>query len=593
MVNSKGPRRASAPLLVALGIAASRLAGLGRETIAARLLGNTAAGDAFAVAMRIPNMLQNLLGEGVLSASFVPVYSRLLDKRGEADDSREPPDGDDDTAHNRDPDDTVRRADHGGDDTSQRADHGRDEPGQVAGAVAAALMAVVGISVLVIVTLARPVTFVLAPGLSDDRFELAVSLVRVTALGTGFAVLSAWCLGVLNSHRRFFLSYAAPVLWNAVQVGALIVAWILAFDLDGVARALAWGVAGGGLAQLLIQLPTTLRLARGLRLRWMRRHPSLLEIRRRFGPAVLGRGVVQVSAYVDLVLASLLATGAVAALYRAQILYMLPVSLFAMSVAAAELPEMSRLADDPAALHARASAAMRRVAFWMLLSAAMYVAAGDLVVGLLFEGGEFESADTVLVWFVVAAYAVGLPATGVSRVLQNACYARGDTAGPARIAAVRVTLAATVGMIVMFPLDRVVVGSDGLTGAAEALGLAWALPAAEREAGDAVRLGAVGLAAGSATAAWAEVALLARLLRASSAVRSALWGPLPAAAVAFAAAAAVKLLVGDWPVLLSAPLVGGLALLVYAVTAHRSGMGEAQMLLEPARKAIWRHRNRR
>ena len=554
---------ASAPLLVALGIGASRLAGLGRETIAARLLGNTAAGDAFAVAMRIPNLLQNLLGEGVLSASFVPVYSRLIERRGEADDSREPGD-----------------------------DRGRDEPGQVAGAVAAALMTVVGISVLVIVTLARPVTFVLAPGLSEDRFELAVSLVRITALGTGFAVLSAWCLGVLNSHRRFFLSYAAPVLWNAVQVGALIVAWILAFDLDGVARALAWGVAGGGLAQLLIQLPTTLRLVRGLRLRWMRRHPSLSEVRRRFGPAVLGRGVVQVSAYVDLVLASLLATGAVAALYRAQILYMLPVSLFAMSVAAAELPEMSRLAHDPAALHARASAAMRRVAFWMLLAAALYAAAGDLVVGLLFEGGEFESADTVLVWFVVAAYAVGLPATGVSRVLQNACYAQGDTAGPARIAAVRVTLAASVGMIVMFPLDRVVVGPDGLIGAADALGLAWALPTAEREAGDAVRLGAVGLATGSAVAAWVEVALLSRRLRASSTVRASLWKPLPAAAVAFAAAAAGKLLVGGWPVLLSAPLVGALAAFVYTVMAHRSGMGEAQMLLQPARKAIWHRRNR-
>ena len=196
-------------MLVALGIGASRLAGLGRETVASRLLGNTAAGDAFAVAMRIPNMLQNLLGEGVLSASFVPVYSRLIDEAG------------------RDGDDPV-------------------EPGQVAGAVAAALAAVVGLAVLAVCTLARPITFVLAPGLDGERFELAVELVRITAVGTGFAVLSAWCLGVLNSHRRFFLSYAAPVLWNVVQVAALVVAWILAFDLDGVARAMAWGVAGGG-----------------------------------------------------------------------------------------------------------------------------------------------------------------------------------------------------------------------------------------------------------------------------------------------------------------------------------------------------------
>ncbi len=541
--------------MVALGIAASRLAGLGRETVASRLLGNTAAGDAFAVAMRIPNMLQNLLGEGVLSASFVPVYSRLLDD--------------------------------GARDEDKRAD-----PGQVAGAVAAALMTVVGLSVALIVTLARPITFVLAPGLTDDRFDLAVSLVRITALGTGFAVLSAWCLGVLNSHRRFFVSYAAPVLWNAVQVGALVVAWILAFDLDGVARALAWGVAGGGLAQLLVQLPLTLRLARGLRLRWIRGHAGLREIRRRFGPAVAGRGVVQVSAYVDLMLASLLATGAMAALYRAQILYMLPVSLFAMSVAAAELPEMSRQADDPVALATRSRSAMRKVAFWMLLAAAVYIAAGDLVVGLLFQGGVFSEADTVLVWFVVGAYALGLPATGVSRVLQNVCYARGDTAGPAGIAAVRVAVAAAVGMVVMFPLDRVVVGGDRLLSAAEGIGLAWALPEAERALGDVVRLGAVGLALGSAVAAWTEIVLLARRLRAEEAVRSALGAPTTAAAVAFAATAALKLLIGGWPLFLSAPMAAAFAVGVYTVVAYRRDVAEAHLLLQPARRIIWQRRDR-
>ena len=544
------PRRASGPLLVALGIGASRLAGLGRETVASRLLGNTAAGDAFAVAMRIPNMLQNLLGEGVLSASFVPVYSQLLEEADE--------DG-----------------------------PGRHDPGRVAGAVVAALMVVVGLAVALIVTLARPITFVLAPGLEGERFDLAVSLVRLTALGTGFAVLSAWCLGVLNSHRRFFLSYAAPVLWNAVQVGALVTAWILAFDLDGVARALAWGVAGGGLAQLLVQLPLTLRLARGLRLRWMRGHAGLREIRRRFGPAVLGRGVVQVSAYFDLVLASLLATGAVAALYRAQILYMLPVSLFAMSVAAAELPEMSRLTGDPVALAHRTRLAMRRVAFWMLLAASLYVAAGDLVVGLLFEGGVFEEADTVLVWFVVGAYALGLPATGVSRVLQNACYARGDTSGPARIAAVRVTVAAAVGLLVMFPLDRVIVGPDGLLGAADALGLAWALPVAERAADDVVRLGAVGLALGSAVAAWTEIVLLARRARFEAETVYALAAPATAAALCLVAAAALKLAVAGWPVLVAAPLVGAAATAVYAVAAHRQGLAEAGLLLQPARRIIW------
>ncbi len=569
MTEPQRPQRASGPILVALGIGLSRLAGLGRETVASRLLGNTAAGDAFAVAMRIPNMLQNLLGEGVLSASFVPVYSRLLDE-----------------AEENETEETEHETGDGDKDPTHTA-------GAVAGAVAAALMVIVGLSVALTVTLARPLTFVLAPGLTSDRFELAVSLVRITALGTGFLVLSAWCLGVLNSHRRFFLAYAAPVLWNALQVAALIVAWLLAFDLDDVARALAWGVAGGGLAQLLVQLPLTLRLAKGLRLRWLRNHRSLTEVRQRFGPAVLGRGVVQISAYVDLMQASLLATGAVAALYRGQILYMLPVSLFAMSVAAAELPEMSRQADDPLALAARCRAACRKVAFWVLLATAVYLAAGDLIVGLLFQGGVFTEQDTVVVWFVLGAYALGLTATGLSRVLQNVCYAKGDTSGPAKIAALRVTVAAAVGVVVMFPLDRVIVTSGGLVDDnlnGGWLGLAWALPEAQRSLEDTVRLGAVGLAIGSAIAAWVELVLLTRRLVAHDTVREALSAPIIAAAVTFAATAALKLLIGDWPVLVSAPIAAGFAVTVYTFVAVRRGVAESQLLLEPARRIIWRNR---
>ncbi len=547
------PRPASGSGAVALGIFASRIAGLVRETVASRLLGNTPAADAFVVAMKIPNLLQNLLGEGVLSASLVPVYSRLLGER----------DG----------------------ETS-------GEAGRVAGAVAASLMAVTGAGVLVFMALARPITLVLAPGLSDDRFELAVSLTRVTALGVGFTVLSAWCLGVLNSHRRFFLSYVAPVVWNGAQVGALVVASVLAFDLEGVARAMAWGVMIGGLAQLLVQLPLTLRLAKGLRLGLRWRHRWVREVRRRFGPAVLGRGVVQVSAYLDVVLASLLAGGALAALSRAQILYTLPVSLFAMSVAAAELPEMSRLADDPAALAPRTQLGVRRVVFWMALVCVVYITAGDLMVEILFEGREFTSADTVVVWFTVGAYALGLPATGASRILQSTSYALGDTKGPARIAVARVAVAGAVGVMVMFPLDRVIVGPDGLVGLTDALGLAWALPDLERSVIGTVRLGAVGLAAGSAVAAWVELILLARLLLRSPAgsgrVGSAMIRLAKPFSSAFVAAAALKLGAGSWPLPVSALAVVGTAASVYTVVAFLSGVREADLLLKPIRRALWR-----
>ena len=567
-MNGQRPRRrAPASLLVALGIGASRLAGLGRETVASRMLGNSAAADAFAVAMRIPNLMQNLLGEGVLAASFVPVYSRLL-----------------------------KRAEDAGSSSDAAGESRRSlEAKRVAGAVAGLLMAATGLGVAVVVTLARPITFVLAPGLSAQRFDLAVSLTRVTAIGVGFAVMSAWCLSVLNSHGKFFLAYVAPVMWNAAQIGALATAWLLMFDLDGIARALAWGVAVGGMAQVLLQLPTTLRLVNGLRLSWGRGLSSVLEVRRRFVPILLGRGVIQITSYLDLTMASLLASGAVAALFRGQILYMLPISLFAMSVAAAELPEMSRLTRDRIALEARAVAAARKVAFWMLLAVAVYAAAGDLLVEFLFEGGLFSADDTVLVWMVVVVYGLGLPATGVSRVLHNTFYALGDTAGPARIAAVRVTVAAAVGTALMFPLDRVIVGSGSLLDLAfsvvDALRPAWALPAAERELADTVRLGAVGLAAGSAVAAWTEIVLLSRRLRNMPGglrvrVGSILVAPLIAAVAAFCTAVALKTGVGDWPLVLAVPVVLGTAVFVYATVAWRCGVAEAGLLMNSARRVF-------
>jgi putative peptidoglycan lipid II flippase len=306
---------------------------------------------------------------------------------------------------------------------------------------------------------------------------------------------------------------------------------------------------------------------------------------------VAGRGVVQISAYLDLALASLLAVGAVAALFKAQILYTLPVSLFAMSVAAAELPEMSRLAADPEALAARSELGIRRVTFWMVLSAVVYVTAGDLIVATLFQGGAFASDDTVLVWFVVGAYGIGLPAIGVSRILQNTCYAVGDTSGPARIAAARVAVSAVVALAFMFPLDRVLVGPNGLVDVGQAFGHWTPLPVDVRNFDGPAHLGAVGIAVASALGAWVELALLARLIRrrtlSMKPVGAILAAPVGAAALAFVVTAAVKLVAGGLPVLMATPLVVGTAVFVYITACHRSGVAEADMLLRPARRLIW------
>ena len=207
---------ARASALVAAGILLSRLAGLVRVSVFAHYFGQRSdAADAFNAAFRIPNLLQNLFGEGALSASFIPVYAGLL-ARGE-----------------------------------------QDEADRVARSVFIILSLVTSILVLAGVVLAPGFIGVIAPGFSGSKRELTTTLVRILFPGAGLLVISAWCLGVLNSHRKFFISYTAPVIWNAAMITTLVV-FGGGRPLDRLAVILAIGsVAGSGL-QFAVQLPSVL-----------------------------------------------------------------------------------------------------------------------------------------------------------------------------------------------------------------------------------------------------------------------------------------------------------------------------------------------
>src|SRR5215470_9110374 len=284
--------------LVAAGIFLSRIAGLIRDRVFSHFFGLSYAADAFRAALRIPNFLQNLFGEGVLSASFIPVYARLL------------------------------------------ADGDETESGRTAGAVVALLAAATAVLVL-LGMLATPLLIgVIAPGFSGDKRELTIYLVRILFPGAGLLVMSAWCLGVLNSHRRFLLSYSAPILWNLAIIAALLFAGGSSSP-PALAISAAVGSVVGSALQLLVQLPTVWRLVPRLALSFGRGSRHVRTVVANFLPVFVSRGVVQNSAYVDTVIASFLPGGAVAALASAQVLYTLPVSLFGMSISAAELPAMS------------------------------------------------------------------------------------------------------------------------------------------------------------------------------------------------------------------------------------------------------------
>jgi putative peptidoglycan lipid II flippase len=526
-----------------------------RERVVGHFFGTGHAADAFSAAYRIPNVLQSLLGEGVLSASIVPMYSRLL------------------------------------------ADGREEDAGRVAGALAGLLAAVVGATVVLVVVFARSVVAVLAPGLAPETFDLTVVLLQIIAPGVGFLVLSAWCLGILNSHRRFFLSYVVPVLMNVVQIAVLIGATTVvvgggvAGGLSGSEQSslvvwLAWGVVIGGFLQFAVQLPTVFRLTPHLRLSLSTRDAGVREAVRSFVPLVAGKGVVHLSGYVQLVLASFLAVGALAGLRYAQMLYVLPVSLFAMSVAAAELPVLSTIgAERLGELRARVESGLGLIAFLVAPTVVAYVVIGDLVVAALLQTGEFGQADTVQVWMILAVHAVGLPATTGSRLLQSALYGLGKPRNAARIAIVRVAVALALGALLMFSFDRVVVGPEGLSVVGDVPAF-MPLPADVRNSvpvEEQKHLGAVGLALAAGAASLLEYRLLRRALLRQGVRIAMTTGRILRTAVAAGisgiAAGAVRFVVGDLTPVVAGAAAVVVTAMVYLAASWRLGVPESRQFV--------------
>jgi putative peptidoglycan lipid II flippase len=209
---------------------------------------------------------------------------------------------------------------------------------------------------------------------------------------------------------------------------------------------------------VLLQLPSVLTLLGGLRFTLGGGSEHVRTVRRNFAPAVLGRGIVQLSAYVDVAIASLIATGAAAILGYAQMLYLLPVSLFGMAVTAAELPAMASSrgnADDVARhIRTRLAAGLERIAFFVIPSAVAFLALGDVLSAILYRGGRFGVAETAWVWRTLGGAAIGLVAATSGRLYASAFYAMKDTRTPVRFAIARVALSTAVAVLLALVLPR-------------------------------------------------------------------------------------------------------------------------------------------
>jgi putative peptidoglycan lipid II flippase len=490
---------------VGAGILISRIVGLIRQRIFAHYFGSSAEGDAFSAAFRIPNFLQNVFGEGALSASFIPVYAKLL------------------------------------------AQDDEKEAARVANAIFSILALVTAVVVLVGVLATPYIVTLIAAGFEEERRELTIRLVRIFFPGAALLVLSAWCLGVLNSHHRFFISYTAPVAWNAAIIGALVF-FGSRLDLANLAVATAWGSVIGSALQFGVQLPAVLRLIHHFRPVLTLGSSHVRQVLNSFFPVFVSRGVVQISAFVDAFLASFLGQGAVVALSYAQSLYTLPVSLFGMSVSAAELPAMSKALGTAGVvaetLRHRLDQGLQRISFFIVPSAVAFFALGDVIAAVLYQTGKFTRDDAVYVWTILAGSSVGLLASTLGRLYSSTYYALQDTRTPLLYAVLRVSLGSVLGYFFSIHAP----GYLGLDS----------------------RLGAAGLTVASGLAGWVEFVLLRNSLNQrigrtglSLSYSAKLWtGALLAAAVGWG----LKTLVAGWhPVPLAIVVLGGYGVCYFAV----------------------------
>jgi len=506
-------------LLVGAGILISRIVGVIRQRVFAHYLGTSDAAGAFSAAFRIPNFLQNVFGEGALSASFIPVYAKLL------------------------------------------AGDNEKEASRVANAVLTLLVLVTSVIVLIGVLTTPYFVDLFAYSFNPATRELTIRLVQILFPGAGLLVLSAWCLGVLNSHRRFFLSYTAPVAWNLALIATLII-FGGGEDQARLVLMVAWGSVAGSVLQIAVQFPTVLKVLRSFGPVLDTVDVNVRKVLRNFIPVFVSRGVVQISAFVDAMLAGLISSQAVAALTYAQSLYTLPVSLFGMSVSAAELPAMSGTLgtkDEIAVkLRRRLDAGLQRISFFIVPSAMAMFVFGDVMTGALYQTGEFKYSDSVYVWGILAGSTIGLLASTQGRLYSSTYYALHDTRTPLWYAALRVCLGLALGYVCAIILPPVL-GLDP-------------------------KWGVAGLTTASGIAGWVEYLLLRHSLNSrigSTGVRAMylfkLWG---AAAIAAVVGFGLKLILPPMHPIPLAILVLGTYGVLYFLIGAGMGIVEARQILK-------------
>ena len=390
----------------------SRVLGFLRDVILARVFGADGTTDAFFLVFKIPNFLRRLFAEGAFSQAFVPVFTEYKEKRSPA-------------------------------ELRDLLDH-------VAGTLGGVLLVVTLIGVIA----APALVMLFGPGFADEpqRFTLAEEMLRLTFPYLLFVSLTALSAGILNSYDRFALPAFTPVVLNLCLIAAAL--W-LAPKMAVPVEALAWGVLAAGALQLLIQLPGLARLRLLPRPRWGWRHPGVRKVTKLMIPALFGSSVAQINLLLDTVIASLLVAGSISWLYYSDRLVELPLGLLGIALATVILPHLSRhhAGEDQRRFHATLDWALR----WAMLvglpaTLGLLVLAGPIL-ATLFYGERFDHHDLEMARMSLMAYALGLPAFMLVKILAPGYYARQDTRTPVRIGII--AMVANMGLNLLYVLPWV------------------------------------------------------------------------------------------------------------------------------------------
>lgn len=389
----------------------SRITGLLRETLKAALFGAGVQMDAFETAFRLPNLLRRLFAEGAFSQAFVPILAEYRQRRGNA---------------------ATRK---------------------LVGDVGT-LLAVILIFVSLAGALAAPwLVYLLAGGFArtPGKVELTAEMIRIVFPYIGFVSLVSLAAGVLNVHRRFAIPAFTPVLLNVSIIGAAI---LLARYVDPPIKALAWGVAIGGVAQLALQIRPLMKLGMLPRLGLDWRDPGVHRVLKAMGPAVIGVSAAQISALINTQLAALLGDGRISWITYADRLMEFPSALLGVALATVLLPSLARHHSD--ADHAQYSSLLDwglRLAVLLALPAAIALALLALpLVSTLYQYGRFSIVDALQTRLALLGYCVGLPGLILVKILAPGFYARQEMKTPVKISFVTVLVTQTLAVVLAWPL---------------------------------------------------------------------------------------------------------------------------------------------